>query len=237
MTLAFVFVLSYGMFWKFASISCESDFVEYWLSSYECLKDERWKITIPYYYALCIPKRSKNSNCDKSSLFGPFSNYSDSKKNGLSDIASVILTQTLNHASVDLPRSMENYLLSIVENNSLTEVIDNGLKIDISTAFWHLKRLFKLDTRVSHSLFRNSTSFYWDFLTVTPQRVAILGHNLQAMVNLSFMIASEVNEAKNKLVNIQNPWLKQSGLAVLFWNCRGIVRFEIPLADETIIAN
>lgn len=51
------------------------------------------------------------------------------------------------------------------------------------------------------------------------------------------MIASEVNEAKNKLVNIQNPWLKQSGLAVLFWNCRGIVRFEIPLADETIIAN
>lgn len=130
-------------------------------------------------------------------------------KNSLSDFASVILTQSLNHASVELPRSKKTIyfpLCRIIVRLKWLIAVSKSIS-RLPFAIW---RDFSNSTRESQILWVELALFLLWFLFTTKS--SHFWTHLQEMINESFMITLELNGAKNKLVNMPKQCLRQTGI-------------------------
>lgn len=117
----------------------------------------------------------------------------------------------------------------------LTEKFVKSLKIDISNAFCHLKRLWfvsKFATWRPHSLMEQNTiellrRFHCCYAT---KKSCSWTEFCQVMKNRLFTTTFDENEAENRLLNVHNPWLKRANIQWMYCppyhrNCCGLIPF------------
>lgn len=112
------------------------------LSTYEFLKDGWWKVAFSPYYDLWILESNKCCKCDKKhseGLFGSFSSSSGVEKE-IWQISSGDDFNLHDQPRLGRPSVVNEDELPENEVKISTEKVAKRLKIDISTAFYHLKR-------------------------------------------------------------------------------------------------